>query len=105
MLKVLVAMLVALFAVCMTNPGLVMGDPEDGGMTALIARAFRVRRDNEARLDQFVQDLQTGRKGKGTTVLLTGSSRGLGRGIAAHLVAVSNHCLLSCPNFCAFALS
>ena len=56
------------------------------GTTSLLIRGFAIRQRHAARLKLFAQSLHTGSSAlKGKTVLVTGSARGLGSGIAAHL--------------------
>ena len=56
------------------------------GTTALIVQGFRLRWRHAARLRAFAQSLHGGAL-RGKTVLVTGSARGLGSGVAAHLAA------------------
>lgn len=56
------------------------------GTLSLLVRGFAIRRRNAARLKLFAQALHSGAM-QGKTILVTGSARGLGSGIAAHLAA------------------
>lgn len=65
--------------------GAVAAPPRDSTFS-MLARGFALRRKHAARLDGLARELH-GSGLKGRTVLLTGSARGLGSGIAAHLAA------------------
>lgn len=57
------------------------------GTGSLLIRGFAIRRRNAARLAAWAGALHRARAFKGKTILVTGSARGLGSGIASHLAA------------------
>jgi NAD(P)-dependent dehydrogenase (short-subunit alcohol dehydrogenase family) len=56
------------------------------GTVSLLVRGFAIRRRNASRLRHMARELHKGTL-KGKTLLVTGSARGLGSGIASHLAA------------------
>lgn len=65
---------------------------EDGTLSAIV-RGAQIRSENQDRMRQWERELQTTDVGR-KSVLLTGGSRGLGRGIAAHLLGAGAHMIL-----------
>lgn len=65
---------------------------EDGTLSAIV-RGAQIRSENKDKMRQWEQELQTTDVGR-KSVLLTGGSRGLGRGIAAHLLGAGAHMIL-----------
>lgn len=63
---------------------------------ALLARALVVRRRNAARMGEYAARLREEKALKGTRVLVTGATSGLGKGIAGHLALAGAS--LVCPH-------
>ena len=65
---------------------------------ALLVRGFAIRRRHAVRLEQLARTLHARSSGptsvRGKTILVTGSARGLGAGVAAHLAAAGARLVL-----------